>query len=187
MSRWKGIVGKSFKPQEFYNYVAGVDLEDWAPDFIVLHNTGEPCLRNRPNGLTHDHILGLADYYKNDMGWSAGPHLFIDDKQIWVFTPLNRTGVHSPSWNSISWGIEMLGDYDVEEFDTGRGALVKNNSVAAVAILSVKAELDPDTMKLHREDKRTTHHCPGDNVDKHEFISLVKTYIKEYLPMLQNG
>jgi hypothetical protein len=176
MSKWKGIVGESFTPETFKGYVDSLSWDDWTPEFIVLHNTGEPCLANRPDGLTHQHMLGLQDYYKNDMGWSAGPHLFIDDHQIWVFTPLTTPGVHAPSWNSKSLGVEMLGDYDTEEFDSGRGALVGANSVAAIAILSKALNIDPDTMKLHREDPKTTHHCPGDNVDKDTFIQSVKSY-----------
>ena len=173
---WKGIVGEAFTPETFKEYVNTLDFSDWTPNFIVLHNTGEPCLENRPNGFTHKNLSGLERYYRDEKGWSAGPHLFVDDYQIWIFTPLTETGVHSPSWNSVSWGVEMLGDYDSEEFDTGRGALVKANTVAAIAILSKAANIDPDTMRLHREDKATTHHCPGDNVNKAEFISLVKEY-----------
>lgn len=177
MSHWKGIVGKSFTPETFKAYVDTLNFDDWKPDFIVLHNTGEPCLKNRPNGLTYQHILGLEDFYKNEQGWSAGPHLFIDDHQIWAFTPLTTTGVHSPSWNSESWGIEMLGDYDTEEFDSGRGALVGANASSAIAILSKAAGIDPSTMRLHREDPKTTHHCPGDNVDKDAFIQAVKVKV----------
>ena len=175
---WKGIVGENFTPETFKQYVNTLTWDTWIPDFIVLHNTGEPCLANRPNGLTYQHMLGLQSYYKNDQGWSAGPHLFIDDLQIWVFTPLTVTGVHSPSWNGIGLGVEMLGDYDAEEFNDGRGALVRDNSVAAVTILSSMLNIDPDTMKFHREDPRTTHHCPGNNVDKEDFIARVKAYMK---------
>jgi hypothetical protein len=70
----------------------------------------------------------------------------------------------------------MLGDYDSEEFDSGRGALVRDNAVAAISILSAKLEIDPETMRLHREDPKTDHHCPGDNVDKAAFIAAVKGY-----------
>jgi hypothetical protein len=175
---WKGIVGKSFTPKTFEQYVETLSWENWSPDFIVLHNTGEPCLKNRPKGLTYQHILGLQSYYRDDMHWSAGPHLFIDDHQIWVFTPLTTSGVHSPSWNSVSLGVEMLGDYDSEEFNNGRGALVRNNAIAAIAILSTALDIDPETMRLHREDRKTTHHCPGDNVDKPDFIARVKKYMQ---------
>ena len=177
MSRWKGTVAEGFTPEEFKEYVNGLEWGEWFPDFIVLHNTGEPCLKNRPNGLSRNHILGLASYYKNQKGWSAGPHLFVDDHKIWVLTPLTVSGVHAPSWNRVSIGVEMLGDFDKEEFDSGRGALVRDNSVAAIGILSYVLDIDPDTMRLHREDPKTTHHCPGNRIDKTEFIVRVKEYI----------
>jgi hypothetical protein len=173
---WKGIVGKSFSPEAFREYVAGLSFQGWRPEFVVLHNTGIPTLSQRPQGLTREHIKGLESYYRDDMGWSAGPHLFVDDRQIWAFTPLTTPGVHSPSWNSRSLGVEMLGDYDREEFDSGRGLAVQQNAVAAVAILSAALALPPDTMRLHREDPETKHHCPGDRVDKVAFVQAVKDY-----------
>ena len=178
---WKGIVGQTFDPAGFKEYVAGLNLPggSWIPDFVVLHNTGIPTLAQRPNGLTHQHILDLEDYYKNDQGWSAGPHLFCDDLQIWAFTPLWTPGVHSPSWNGVSWGIEMLGDFDSEDFTSGRGLAVQQNAVAAIAILSAAIGLDPTSMRLHREDPGTSHRtCPGASVDKDSFIQAVQAYGK---------
>jgi hypothetical protein len=178
MGKWKGIVGKSFTVEEFKKYVETLQWTDWIPDFIVLHNTGVPSLSSYPNGLTSKYINQiLADYYRYEKGWSAGPHLFVDDKQIWVFTPLTTPGVHSPSWNNRTLGVEMLGNYDVEKFNSGRGELVKKNAVAAIAILSDLLGIAPDTMKLHREDPGTDHHCPGDNVNKKLFIKMVEDYI----------
>ena len=177
MPAWKGIVGQCFSPETFKAYVAGLSWDDWKPSFIVLHNTGEPTLAQRPNGLTMAHILGLEAYYRDDQGWSAGPHLFIDDQHgIWVFTPLTTPGVHSPSWNSVSLGVEMLGNYDSEDFNSDRGLVVQQNAVAAIAILSAALGIDPGTMRLHREDPETTHHCPGDNVDQAAFIQAVRGY-----------
>jgi Glycosyl hydrolase 108/N-acetylmuramoyl-L-alanine amidase len=177
MPEWKGIVGRQFSPEEFKAYVAGLDFSGWQPKFIVLHNTGEPTLAQRPDGLTREHILGLQEYYRDEQGWSVGPHLFVDDHGIWVFTPLTVPGVHSPSWNRVAWGVEMLGDYDSEDFDSGRGLAVRRNAVAAVAILSGVLGIDPATMRLHREDPETTHHCPGDHVDKAAFIQAVSDFL----------
>ncbi len=174
MPAWKGIIGQAFSPEEFKSYVAGLIWDEWRPEFIVLHNTGEPTLAQRPNGITAQTINGLVSYYRDEQGWSAGPHLFIDDRQIWVFTPLTVSGVHSPSWNNVALGVEMLGDYDREEFDSDRGLAVQQHAVAAIAILSTALGIDPETMRLHREDPGTDHHCPGDNVDKAAFIQKVK-------------
>lgn len=160
---WTPIVGKSFSPTEFDKYVKTLVWKDWKPQFITIHNTAIPSLAQRPDGFTRQHILNLESYFKNDRKWSGGPHLFIDDKQIWVFNPLTLPGVHSPSWNRTAIGIEMLGDFNKESFTNGRGNLVRINTVAAVAALSNVLGFKSDSWKFHVEDKRSDHDCPGKN------------------------
>jgi hypothetical protein len=174
MPNWKGIVGKSFDPTGFDAYCHQLQWTAWRPSFIVLHNTGEPTLAQRPQGLSRQHIAGLEAYYRDDQKWSAGPHLFVDDHQIWVFTPLTVSGVHSPSWNKLALGVEMLGSYDGEAFDSGRGAQVRSNAMQALATLCAVLGIDPATTRLHREDPLTTHACPGKNVRKLEVIQAVQ-------------
>ncbi|MGN6343270.1 MAG: N-acetylmuramoyl-L-alanine amidase [Ginsengibacter sp.] len=174
MPLWKGIVGKSFSKDAFRDYCSQLHWDSWRPSFIVLHNTAVPSLSERPNGLTFQNIKNLEIFYRDTRKWSAGPHLFIDDKQIWVFTPLTVSGVHSPSWNSIALGIEMLGDYSRESFSQGRGLKVRQNAVAAMNVLYSVLGIDPHTMKLHREDPLTTHACPGNAVRKLEIIQDVQ-------------
>ncbi len=169
-SGWKGIVGQAFSPDEFDTYCHSLQWTAWRPSFIVVHNTAVPSLAQRPAGLTKQHILGLEAFYRDQQKWKGGPHLFIDDKQIWVFTPLTVSGTHSPSWNKVALGIEMLGNYETESFDSGRGLKVRQNTIAAIATLSAILGLEPTTMKIHREDPLTTHACPGKNVRKLELI-----------------
>jgi hypothetical protein len=173
MPAWKPIVGLSFQPDGFKTYCQSLKWTSWRPSFIVLHNTGVPTLASCPNGITKAGIDGLVHYYRDDLHWSAGPHIFADDLQIWVFTPLTTPGVHSPSWNSVALGVEMLGDYASEAFNSGRGMAVQKNAVAAISILTSTLGLDPSTMRLHKEDPKTTHNCPGKNVDKAAFIKEV--------------
>ncbi len=173
MSDWKGIVGKSFSPTDFDTYCHELQWTAWRPSFIVLHNTAIPSLAQRPNGLTLQHIKGLESFYRDVQKWKGGPHLFIDDKQIWVFTPLTLSGTHSPSWNKLALGFEMLGNYETEAFDSGRGLKVRKNAVAAIATLSGVLGIDPHTLRLHREDPLTTHACPGKNVRKLEVMQEV--------------
>jgi N-acetylmuramoyl-L-alanine amidase len=174
MANWKGIVGESFSAKDFDAYCQTLQWTAWRPSFITLHNTASPTLAQRPNGLTLQHIKNLEAFYRDEQHWSAGPHLFVDDKQIWVFTPLTVSGVHSQSWNQTAFGLEMLGSYDTEAFDSGRGLKVRKNAVAAMATLSAILGFDPEGMKLHREDPRTTHACPGKKVKKLEVIQEVQ-------------
>ncbi len=171
---WTPIVGKSFSPKDFTDYCHTLQFGIWRPSFIVLHNTAKPSLADRPHGLSQEHIRNLEAYYRDTQHWSAGPHLFIDDHQIWAFTPLTSKGVHSPSWNSISWGVEMLGDYATESFSSERGQAVHQNAVKALATLHSLLGLAPSTLRLHKEDPKTTHDCPGKNVQKNPLIAEIQ-------------
>lgn len=176
------IVGKRFTDAEFADYVEGLDINGgWTtnPRFITLHNTATPSLAQRPKGFTETHIKNLHNYYVGK-GWNGGPHLFIDQNGIWVFNPLTRKGTHSPSYNNYSIGVEMLGDYAKESFASGPGALVRGHSVFAVAVLSKKLDFDPSTMKLHKEDPRTDHDCPGKNVGKQWFVGAVAALLNDW-------
>ena len=179
---WKGIVGLSFSGTDFEKYCQGLSWASWRPQFVVLHNTAVPTLAQRPKGLTRDNILALESFYRDQQHWEAGPHLFVDDAQIWVFTPLTTSGTHSPSWNKVSFGIEMLGDYASEAFATGRGSRVRDNAVSAIASLSAAVGIDPGTMRLHKEDPLTTHACPGANVDKQDIIARSSSLLAQRHP-----
>ena len=77
--------------------------------------------------------------------------------------------MHSPSWNSVASGVEMVGDYNVEPF----GDVVCNNAVSALATLHALLGLDPKTLRLHKEDPQTAHDCPGKNVSKEFMIQRI--------------
>ena len=88
-----------------------------------------------------------------------------------MFTPLTTSGVHSPSWNHVSWGVEIVGDYDHEVFR----ADVKANVVSALVTLHLAIGLDPLGLRFHKEDPLTTHsYCPGTGVSKSEILSALQ-------------
>jgi len=177
MPDWKGIVGTSHTPEEFDAYCHQLQWTAWRPSFVVVHNTASPSLAQRPKGFTKQHILNLEAYYRDKQKWKAGPHLFVDDLRIWVFTPLTVSGTHSPSWNKVALGLEMLGDYEKEAFDSGRGLKVRENAIAALATLCAILGFEASTIRIHREDPLTTHACPGKNVRKLELIQSVQDLI----------
>jgi hypothetical protein len=171
MPVWKGIVAQGFSPSEFQLYVGGLSFSQWRPQFVVVHNTGDPTFAEWHSVPTDKRLRGLESYYRDDQKWSAGPHLFVADDKIWAFTPLTTPGVHSPSWNHISWGVEIVGDYDNEALRPE----VKANAIAALTTLHAAIGLDPTTMRLHKEDPLTTHgYCPGVRIVKQELISAVQ-------------
>lgn len=180
-------VKKAFSQDEFVKYVRALPASKWRPSMIVWHNTAAPTLAQWIKSAEQDRAAGLIpgitrirnleSFFENNNHWSGCPHLFIANDVIWVMNPLTSPGVHSPSWNSISFGIEMIGDFDKEEDDSGEGLRVKNNSIFATAILCETFGIDPATrIMLHKQDPKTTHDCPGKNMaqDKEKMILAVQ-------------
>jgi hypothetical protein len=178
MPTWKGIVGKGFTAADFADYAPTVEFTAWRPQFVVLHNTAIPRFSDWHAIAGQQRMRNLETFYRDQQHWSAGPHLFVADDLIWVFTPLNTPGVHSPSWNAISWGVELVGDYSVEPLGDG----VRQNAVSALATLHALAGIDPATLRLHKEDPKTTHVCPGSKISKIDFTAWVTAELHDLQP-----
>lgn len=162
--------------EEFRQHVTGLTWSGWRPSLIVWHNTAAPTLAQWLSRDVAASLRNLENYYRNELGWSGGPHLFIDPDSICLFNPLNQRGVHSPSWNSTAIGIENVGDFDREDDDSGPGLKVKTNLIFATAVICEAVGLDPrQCIRLHKEDPRTTHDCPGKDLaqDKAAMIEAV--------------
>lgn len=186
---WTPIVGKALTIPQLKAYIEGLDF-NWKPSLVVWHNTGLPTIEqwektaqsDIKKGLTPGitRINNLVSFFRDQQGWPSGPHFFVWKDVVWVFTPPNKKGTHSPSWNGISIGIEMIADFSKEDDETGAGKLIKNNTISLTAILCEKLGINPSTgIKLHKEDKKTTHDCPGKNiaVDKDKMIEAVLEYM----------
>lgn len=181
------ILGHRFTPREFAAYVkttVNAELRQrghWRPSFIVLHHTGVPSIRQRPQGFTDDNMQALARYYGVTQGWKSGPHMFIDQNGIWVFTKLTRRGTHSPSWNGVAWGIEQLGNFIIENYQDGDGAKIRDNAAAAIAILNIARGFTAESLRFHKDDRKTTHKdCPGDTCKMPDVVMKVKSEMEEW-------
>jgi hypothetical protein len=169
---WKGWRGIGFTPADFITYVGSLRWVSWRPSLVVVHNTENPTLERWHEIGGTQYMKNLEKYYRDTMGWSAGPHLFIDDAVIWVGTPLTVSGVHSPSWNGVSFGVETVGDYAREPLLPA----VAQNLASALATLHDALGLLPETaIRFHKEDPATTHRgCPGKNLVKPDLIAAVR-------------
>lgn len=188
------IVGKFVNLDGLATHVAGLHFNGWHPNFVVVHNTSSPTLANYAEWRAHPEKHGnwtpeqwgrnLIGYYAGQ-GWHAGPHLFVCPDGILLFSPLTSPGVHSPSWNLRTWGVETVGEFESEPFDNG----VADNLTGALAILHAAAKLDPAAYKLgvsglhlHKEDPKTSHrNCPGKNIIKSDLVRDVQARMKQLI------
>jgi hypothetical protein len=177
---WTPIVGRGFTAADFDAYVKALSFAAWCPSLLVVHNTASPTFAQWHQVAGASRMRGFQDYYSSpppngpaDGPWSAGPHLFVADDLIWAFTPLTSPGVHSPSWNAISWGVETTGDWSKEPVP----AALMENLVSALTTLCQAANLDPAiALRWHLDDPLTTHKgCPGQNLQKPDLIQRVQT------------
>ena len=179
---WTPIDGRALSVDEFEAHLMSSKFTKalWKPIGIVWHNTAAPTLVQWKKHTRQHWMESLASYYKG-LGWSAGPHLFIDDEKINLFTPLTHRGTHSPSFNAQYIGIEHVGDYSTEDDDSGPGLKVKNNGIAATALMCTRFGIPADKahIKLHKHDPRTTHDCPGKDMaqDYEKSIQAVVEYM----------
>lgn len=174
---WDDFTGKAYTREGLVARLDSLKWDEWKPVGIILHNTAAPTLAQWvEEGEKHDQrLLNLRNYFKNEMHWHAGPHWFVSRHWINEFMNPTTRGTHSPSFNTTHFGIEMVGDYDREAFDSGDGALVRDNAVFLMAELCRRFGWDPATaIKLHKEDPKTTHDCPGRHVSKADVIARVK-------------
>lgn len=168
-------VGRVWTATSFADYLKQLPPPSWCKA-ICIHHTAFPDLAMRPKGLMIQHIENMRYGYINERKWSAGPHFFTDEDQIFGMTPPTEKGVHAVSFNSVAIGIEMLGDFDsADDPKSGRGAEVIKTTVAATKTLLnwLNLPATKNTILFHRDDHKTTKTCPGKKVDKDWFIDLV--------------
>jgi hypothetical protein len=182
------VIGKSFSADEFEKYVGSLTFGVWRPRFVVVHNTSVPDKKTWDGWQTRHPPLtdekwgrNLAQYY-GGLGWRGCPHLVVTPAGILVMNPLTKPGTHSPSWNSISWGIETVGEFERDSFSGS----IKDNLIAALAILHAAAGLQVlpyargvRGLHFHKEDPLTTHKsCPGKKMVKSDLIGAVQAEIE---------
>lgn len=184
------IVGKCFPTVDgFLDYLDTVKFGAWRPRFVTTHHTGAPDLatwyawQKRKVPVSDEQWMrNLASYYGNEMKWSSGPQFFFTPANYCVLTPPDRRGVHAVSFNGLSWGVEMVGDFDRERLE---GPL-RDRYVAGLAALHIATGLKvapyqyaTQGLHFHRDDPKTSKTCPGRSIDKAQLSVDVLSKIEE--------
>jgi hypothetical protein len=178
---WNGFDPTPYDRAEWLAHVKAIRKAQmtWSPIGCTLHNTGSPNLKQWvETGPQHDaRLRNLENYYEKQLGWHHGPHCFISRTRINGFSPLTQHGIHSTCFNANRFGLEMVGNFAPggDLFDSGDGALVRDNAVWALACLHKAFGFDADKLTFHHDCPADHHDCPGHLVSKADIIERVKT------------
>ncbi len=191
-------IGKGLTAAQFTAYVREYNFGSQPPSFIVLHHTAVPDTRHArmqhatwdsgEEGLSAEAIyakrLGqltaVKNHYQNEFGWGIGPHLFIDERYIWLFSPMYYQGIHAAEGNgdgrgTYSIGIEVIGNYTNVRWPEQVERLVGH----AVAVLKDRLGTFDLVHKRgrggisgHRDYNKPS--CPGDAITNEYYMSVLQ-------------
>jgi len=158
------IVNKKLNLSQFEDYVKDKYFGTLPANKLVIHHTWKPT---KAQWTGQASIIGLKRYYEGK-GWSAGPHLFIADDGIWLFTDMRKDGIHAGAGNSRSIGIEVVGNYDNQKWT---GATYKN-TIGAIKVLMKRLKIKESGVKFHRDYSKKS--CPGWAITKNWLFKQLK-------------
>lgn len=195
-------IGRGLRLYEFESYVESYQFGSLPPTFVVLHHTAVPGTVYANNGgwlwdvnedgLSEDAIyrkrlgqlVNIRTFYES-LGWKKGPHLFIDERWIWLFTPMYNQGIHAAGGNGTihdggkdySIGIEVVGNYSQKRWPLA----IETNVAGAVWALHNKLQtfalllgVGPGFISGHRDYNKPS--CPGDAIEDAYYMGVIREY-----------
>lgn len=137
------IIGKRLTIEEFNVYVSKKDFGSDPADKLVIHHTWKPTKQSW-DGI--DTLKALKKYYELK-NWYAGPHLFVAEDGIWLFSDMRKDGIHTKGANHKSIGIEVVGNYDDKKWS----GETYNNAVATIKLLMERLNIPYKRVYFHRD------------------------------------
>lgn len=142
----------------FSAWLATLPRPAWPVVGTTYHNTYKPT-EAQWRGLAS--MQSMQEGYEAK-GWTRGPHCYLAlhspqaaDNGIWVMTPPTLEGVHGVTCNPTHFGVEVVGDFQVNPPSAAQQVLL----IDAVAALHRWAKIGP-VLNAHRDCVDRT--CPGD-------------------------
>lgn len=172
------LIGKRLTPEEWLAYIEPYRFGTVTPDRIVLHHTWSP---NEKNWAGLASMKAMQRYYAKK-GWSAAPHIYTAPDGIWLFTPLNKVGIHAGLGNAgykkgqLQWysiGVEMVGFFD----KVRPAGSVWENTLVVLGSLCRKFERTPEKAIGFHRDFTNEKSCPGWAVTKPWVFSEVNRWM----------
>ena len=218
-------IGKGLTGPEFAAYAQSYNFGSVPPDQLIIHNTYIPDASWAPvsanqstwwdrneSGLTISQIYAkrqqqldaVMRYYRDTYGWDRGPHLFIDNIWIWLFTPMYDIGIHAKEGNSYrdgrghlhySLGIETVGHFATHGWPSGMQQLLRvavqalRRRLQTFEIVYKSAphhhpELHQGSIAFHNDYNKAA--CPGGYITPAYAIPILSSEVSAPAPVLKH-
>ncbi len=162
------IINRKLSLQELEDYVATYNFGTLPANKLVIHHTWRPT---KEQWQGQKSINGLKAYYEGK-GWGAGPHLFVAEDGIWLFSPMRKDGIHAGTLNPRSVGMEVVGDYDTAKWE----GETKYNALGAIKVLTEALHLAEKDIFFHRD--ASPKSCPGWAITKEWLFAELQAFHK---------
>lgn len=183
-------VGKAFTLDEFASLIPFYDFGPYPPTSVLIHHTAVPTVEQwtqNEAGLSQEQIklkrlrqlAGIKNYYWKNLRWDRGPHIFSDDRFIYIFTPLNMPGIHAAGGNgtarSFSVGWEVVGDYTSRLWSAATAGIVAGGIARLhqrLGTFDLKDGKGPGYVDAHRHWNKPS--CPGNAIQPDYYLPLFR-------------
>lgn len=162
------IINRCLTVREFEDYIENYYFGVQPANRLVIHHTWRPTSVQWQGQIS----INILKAYYEKKGWPAGPHVFVAEDGIWLFSPMNKDGIHAAAFNHRTIGIEVVGDYDNQVWSGS----TKNNALGAIKALMKKLSLNESDILFHRDSSQKT--CPGTAITKQWLFGELKAYQK---------
>lgn len=166
------IINRKLNLEEFKAYISSFNFAPLNPNKIVVHHSVSPTQAQWKGSST---MLGMKSTYESK-GWPSGPHLYIEENGIWLFTPMNETGTHAKAGNTMSIGIEVVGNYTDHKWE----GKTKDNVLGVLRALMGRLNMGEHSIRVHREYAQTQ--CPGNAISREWILEELKKSVKPQFP-----
>jgi len=183
-------IGRALTVAEFAAFLPFYDFGLALPSWLVLHHTAVPTVEQwtaGESGMAAEQIktkrlnrlAGIKEYYWKVKQWDRGPHIFSDERFIYLFSPMNAPGIHAADGNgyprSFSVGWEVIGDYSRQRWSNATAGVVAQG----VALLQQRLKTfelrdgkGPGNVSAHRHYNKPS--CPGNAITPDSYLPLFR-------------
>lgn len=177
-----------FRPRRLKDFAAKLESFEFRGTRLTgvhVHHTYRPDHKTYRQLGGQTTVAGMHRYHTASLGWSdiaqhesVGPDGLLWSGRSWLRPPASSRGFNGTR-QAHPFMFEMIGDFETVA-DAAHDVPTHYQMTAAIglcALICNRFQLAPgDTVKFHREMAEKWKSCPGDTIDKDQWINAVENF-----------